>query len=208
MSYHFNKKNSGFTLIELLISIAIISVILATVILRQSAYTDVITLSNLADEIGSTISQTQAYGIGVKEFTPGSSEFSASYGLTVSILSSGSNTAFLTFADRNGNNYYDGNWSCPVGGVSECINKVNISLGNYIDALCWVKISGPDQCNNPKRIDISFTRPSTEAQLVLFNSAGQVFVPDDMKGVRIVLKSPAGTSRSVVVYKTGQISIQ
>ena len=118
MSYHFNKKNSGFTLIELLISIAIISVILATVILRQSAYTDVITLSNLADEIGSTISQTQAYGIGVKEFTPGSSEFSASYGLTVSILSSGSNTAFLTFADRNGNNYYDGNWSCPVGGVS------------------------------------------------------------------------------------------
>ena len=204
---HYFKKNHGFTIIELLISITIVTVILTVVVFNQSIYTETAALTNLADEIGLTISQAQIYGVGVKELALGSSDFSASYGLTFSLLDSGSNSAYIYFADRNGNNYYDGDWSCPVGGVSECISKVNITRGNYIDALCWVKISGPDQCNNPKRIDISFTRPSIEAQFVLFNSAGQVFVPDDMKGVRIILKSPEGASRSIVVYKTGQVSI-
>ena len=129
----YSKDNCGFTLIELLVSISIVSVILTVIVLNQSTYTDSIALFNLADEISSTVSQAQAYGIGVREFSPGSSEFSISYGLTFNILASGSNKAYLSFADRNNNKIYDGNWSCPTGGASECLGKVDITRNSFIE---------------------------------------------------------------------------
>ncbi|MEX2013632.1 MAG: prepilin-type N-terminal cleavage/methylation domain-containing protein [Parcubacteria group bacterium] len=206
----YSKNNSGFTLTELLVSIAIVSVILTIVISNQSTYTDGAVLINIADEISSTISQAQVYGTGVKEFSPGSGEFSASYGLTFSLLGSGSSMAYLSFADRNGNNIYDGDWSCPIGGASECLKKVNISRGNYIDELCRVRNNptNPYQCELG-RLDISFTRPNSEAQIKFFNQSGNP-VEDDPEfiGARISVRSPGGANRSVIVYYTGQISVQ
>ena len=182
--------------------------ILTIVLSNQSTYTDHTALHNLADELSLTIAQAQAYGIAVRELTPGSSNFSASYGLTMSLLGSGSNKAYLFFADRNDNLIYDGDWTCPIGGSSECLEKVNILRGNYIDSLCVVRTNGADQCGSVSRIDISFIRPDTEAQLKFFNNGGQSFNPPNMKGVRINLESPSGASRSLVIYSTGQISVQ
>ena len=127
-----SKINKGFTLTEFLISIALASLILTVVVSSQSTYTDGVALTNLADEISSVVFQAQAYSTGVKEFSPASSEFSASYGLTFSLLGSGSNKAYLSFGDRNGNKIYDGDWSCPTGGASECLGKVDIPPRNYI----------------------------------------------------------------------------
>ncbi|MDO8565245.1 MAG: type II secretion system protein [bacterium] len=205
---HCSKNKSGFTLIELLVSITIVSIILGVLVWNQRSYTDTAALASLADDLSLTVSQAQAYGIAVRELTIGSSDFTASYGLTLSLLGTGSNSAYLFFADRNDNDYYDGAWTCPVGGASECLEKVNIPHSNYIDSICVVVISGADQCNTASRIDILFVRPETEARMTFFNSSGGVFVPASMKGVRIVLKSPAGATRSVIVYKTGQISVQ
>lgn len=214
---HYSKNNSGlahrpttegFTLTELLVSVAIVTVILTVVISSQSTYTDGAALANLADEIGLTISQAQAYGTGVKEFSPGSGEFSASYGLTFSLLGSGSNAAYLSFADRNANQMYDGTWSCPVGGASECLVKANISRGNYIESICVARNTGSDVCNEASRVDISFLRPNTEAQLTFFNTGGSVYSPANMKGAKITLRSPRGGTRFITVYLTGQISVQ
>lgn len=204
---HFSKNCRGFTIIELLVSITIVAVILTIIVLNQSTYTDTAALSNLADEIGLTVSQAQAYGIGVKEFTPGSSEFNSAYGLTFSLLSTGSNKAYLSFADRDGNSIYSGNWSCPLGGTSECLEKFNISRGNYIQSLCIIRTSGVDLCD-VGRVDIIFVRPSTEAQIFFFNNGGQQYSPGSIKGAQIVLKSPRGSTRSVIIYGTGQISVQ
>lgn len=198
---------AGFTIVELLVSISILIVILTVAVSNQSKYTDGAALTNLADEISSTISQAQVYGIGVKEFSAGSSNFSISYGLTFNLLASGSNNAYLSFADRNGNKLYDGDWSCPVGGASECLAKVNISRGNLISSLCAVRSTGADICP-VGRVDISFARPSTEAQFVFFNNGGMVFNPPNVKGFKVVLKSPSGLTRLVIVYTTGQVSVQ
>jgi prepilin-type N-terminal cleavage/methylation domain-containing protein len=207
MSYYFRNKN-GFTLTELTISIAIVSVILTVVILNQSTYTETVALTNLADEIGLTISQAQTYGIGVRELSTGSSDFSAAYGLAFSLLASGSNSAYIYFADRPvANKIYDGNWTCPIGGTSECLGKTDISRGNVISSLCAVINGGPDQCNIG-RVDISFARPSTEASILFFDLSGGATNPANMKGAKVVLTSPGGKTRSVTVYMTGQISIQ
>ena len=196
---------AGFTLIELLVSISIVSIILTVVVLNQSTYTDGAALTNLADEISSTISQAQAYGIGVREVSTGSSEFNASYGVTMSLLGSGSNTAYIYFADLNGDKIYTGNWSCDT---AECLSKVNITRGNVIADICVIKTSGSDQCNSAERADVSFARPNTEAQIKLFNNGGQPLNESNLKGIRIELKSPRGLTRSVTVYTTGQISTQ
>ena len=202
-----SRNNKGFTLVELVVSIAIMTVILTVVILNQSTYNDGIALTNLADEISLSISQAQAYGVGVKEFSTGSGEFSASYGLAFSLLASGSNSAYIYFADRNGNSLYDGNWTCPIGGASECLGKVNISRGNYISSMCIVLTSGSDLCD-VGRVDISFTRPSTEANMLFFDTSGQAYNPGSIKGAKITVMSPKGLSRSIIIYLTGQISVQ
>ena len=201
------RKNKGFTVVELIVSITIVSIILTVVILNQSTYTDSLALTNLADEISSTVSQAQAYGIGVKEFSPGSSDFSAAYGLAFSLLASGSNSAYIYFADRNGDDIYGGDWTCPIGGASECLSKTNISRGNIINSLCAVIDAGADQCNIG-RVDVSFARPSTEASILFFDLGGGSISPANMKGAKIMLMSPKGAIRSVTVYKTGQISVQ
>ena len=215
-----SKINKGFTLTEFLISIAIVSVILTVVISNQSTYTNEVAITNLADEVSSMVFQAQAYSTGVKEFSPASSEFNASYGLTFSLLDSGSNKAYLSFADRHevggdsGNKIYDGDWSCPTGGASECLGKVDISRGNYIELLCATRKMGPGTWGPPEvcnvgRIDISFAYSSGEAQLLFFNNGGEAFSPAyDINGAKIVLRSPSGLTRSVIIYATGQVSIQ
>jgi prepilin-type N-terminal cleavage/methylation domain-containing protein len=216
MLHYFRKKfglpartivQAGFTIPELIISITIASIILTIVVSNQATYTDGANVTNLADEIGLTISQAQVYGIAVKEFTPGSSDFSASYGLAFSLLGSGSNGAYISFADRNANKIYDGDWSCPLGGASECLGRVNISRGNFIESLCVVRISEADLCD-VGRIDISFVRPNIEAKLIFFNSGGLAFVPANMKGAKIKVQSPGGLIKSVTVFETGQVSVQ
>src|SRR3989338_8159589 len=209
---HYSRKNLGFTLVELLVSIAIVSVILTVIVSNQSTYTDGVALTNLADEISSTISQAQAYGIGVREFSPSSSEFSASYGLTFSLLGSGFNKAYLFFGDRNGNKIYDGDWSCPIGGASECLERIDISRGNYIESLCVLYYTSPiyyvDNCD-VGRVDISFAYSSGETQLLFYKTSGNLFNLKELtqtEGAKIVLKSPGGLSWSVVVHTNGQVS--
>ena len=213
---HYSKNNpglpvpvqrAGFTLVEFLVSIGIVFVILTLVISKQSIYTEKAALTNLADDISLSIFQSQAYGVGVREFSQGTSIFNVGYGLTFSLLASGSNIAFLYFADRNGNYIYDGDWTCSIGGASECLNKTAITRGNYIDSLCVVRTSGADLCN-VGRVDISFVRPNTEAQLRFFSNGGNPYSPANIAGAKIGLKSSSGATVSVVVYTSGQISVQ
>lgn len=208
MSHYFKDYKKGFSLIELIVSLGVVLTILSVIVFNQSKYLDSAALSNLAQELGSNVFQTQAYGIAVKELTPGSSNFSTAYGVAVSILSSGSPANYLLYADRNANKFYDGSWVCNTGGTSECLEKVELDRGNFIDSICAVRVSGADQCSNIGRVDISFVRPNTEAELTFFNTSGQLYIPPNLKGVKIILKSPAGLTRSVTVYTSGQVSVE
>lgn len=202
-----NSFSQGFSIVELMVTITIVTVIITTVVRSQSSFVDGAALANLADEIGLTLSQAQAYGIAVRQLSPGSSDFSAAYGLTVSTLNAGDSLAYLFFADRNANRSYDGTWACVLGGSSECLEKKTISRGNYVDSVCSIRTSGTDQCSNIARVDISFKRPNLEAQLTFYNSAGNLYVPPNLTGAKIVLKSQSGLTRYIRVYQSGQISV-
>jgi prepilin-type N-terminal cleavage/methylation domain-containing protein len=208
MSHSFNKKNRGFSLTELLVSLSIVFIMIGVVVLNQNRYVEGASLMNLADELSLSIAQSQAYGIGVRQVTAGTSDFSAAYGVTASLLGSGSNVAFLFFADRNANTIYDGSWDCPTGGSNECVAKKDFTRGNTIYEICAVRTSGGDQCSNIGRVDITFKRPETDATITFYNTGGSLYVPPNLKGARITLRSANSLSRSVIVYLNGQISVQ
>lgn len=199
--------SKGFSLVELLVSIGIMVAILTVVAFGQQGYTEATSLTNLADEIAINISQAQAYGIAVKEVETGSENFSSGYGISITLLEEGGEYVYINFADRNSppNLYYDGDLNCAT---TECIEKVTLSRGNYIESFCVLRTQGADQCSVAERVDISFVRPDTDAKMTLFNSGGQSYTTPNLEGVEIKLMSPSGLSRSVIVYVTGQVSVQ
>jgi prepilin-type N-terminal cleavage/methylation domain-containing protein len=199
---------AGFTLVEMIVSIAIMGAVVSTILLNQSTYTEGARLTAQADELASRVSEAQAYGVAVRERSAGTGDFSIAYGVSVSILASGSPNAYIVFIDRNGNQVYDGDWTCPVGETSECLEKVSLTNGNAVDSLCIAKISGTDDCSAPKRADILFLRPDPQAHITVWNSSGTVYAPTNMAGVRFILKSTNSLSRSVSSYTTGQVSVQ
>jgi Tfp pilus assembly protein FimT len=202
------RKKTGFTLVEVTVSIGIMMLILVIVFRGQATYTENIALRSIADEIELNIRQAQVYGISVREFSPGASEFNVSYGLSFDTTSSGTNNAYLLFADRGvKNQIYDSGWNCPVGGSSECLEKISLSRSMTISSLCYIQTSGAESCTLG-RADITFTRPDTVAIVKLFNTSGGLITVDSLKGIRIRLASPSNYTKSVIVYVTGQISIQ
>lgn len=207
MSHHF-RDSRAFTLVEFLVSIGIVFAILSVILLNQSAYTDSVALTNAADELGLTVSQAQAYSIGVRELSPGSSNFSSAYGVSFSINAPDSDKSYIYFADRNTSEHYDGSWLCPNESGSECLERIEIPRGNYINSFCVIRTQGSDQCGTVHRADITFLRPDTDAKMKFFNSGGQQYQSPNIKGVRVILKSPGGATRSVAIYLTGQVSVE
>lgn len=204
--FYKNKENSrGFSLVELLVSIGIMVVILGVVVFGQQKYTEATNLTNLADEIAIAVSQAQAYGNAVRETSAGSANFDSGYGISVGFLEEGGEFSYIYFADIDRSQYYDGDLSCAH---QECIEKVEITKGNYIDSFCVLRTQGSDQCGVAERVDISFARPETDAVMKIFNSGGNSYNTPNLEGVEINLRSPNGLTKSVIVYKTGQVSVQ
>jgi prepilin-type N-terminal cleavage/methylation domain-containing protein len=212
MSHIFKKSSSntqGFTLVEIMVTLSIMAGILTILLFNQRTYAEAISLNNLADNISITLAQAQAYGIAVREVAPGSEDFNAAYGLTFN-GGQGFNNSFIFFVDRDSSGHYTGDWDCSTGPNSECLEKVIFSQGNYIHEICRVRINpnNPYQCNLG-RVDISFVRPSPQAQLMFFNSQGNLMDYDpEFIGTRIGIRSPGGFTRSIVIYYTGQISVR
>ena len=178
-SRSLNKK--GFTLIELLVSIGIMVLITSTVLISQNKYSSNISLSNLANDISLTIRQAQIYGVSVKELSAGSGDFSSAYGVDFNTTASGSNNAYIFFADRGSSKdgYYNDAWSCPIGGSSECLQKINLTSGNTISRLCIIRKNDNGVCvGNPSvlvdHVDVTFIRPSNAANILYFNNGGQI----------------------------------
>lgn len=208
--WHNSKTNriKGFTLIELLVSLGIMIFMLSVVLSNQSKYTGVASLNNTASDIYLSLRQAQAYGVGVREFTPGSVEFNVSYGVSFNTSASGSNDAYIFFADRGAlNGEYDSGWDCAVGGSSECLSKTSILQGNVVQNICYVRDDDSEVCDLGG-VDITFSRPDTKANFVFFNSSHNIVAVSGLKGAKIVLESPSAITRTVIVYTTGQVSIQ
>jgi prepilin-type N-terminal cleavage/methylation domain-containing protein len=174
-------NNKGFTLIELMVSVGIFAVMTALLLFRADRFDGGIVLENMAYDIALSIREAQSYGLNVLETAGG--QFTYAYGNQFT-----AGTQYDFYVDANENRAYD-------SGGAEGLKRYSLRRGAYISALC----AGPDanNCGEISTLNILFLRPNPAA-----------LITGDNAYARIVVTGRDGSTRNVVVRKTGQISVE
>ena len=206
----FLKRRRGFTLIELLVTTGILVIVTAILLANNREFGGRILLENLAYDVALTIRQAQAYGISVRQFnTGGAGSFSVGYGMH---FATANPKSYNLFGDVD----LDGKWD--AGGGLETEEDVppspySIERGYYIGGLC-APAGDPDTClaTYPvERLDFIFKRPEPDACISADQGSaltGEYQCTAGLESARIILKSPRGDQVSVVIERSGQISVE
>jgi len=175
------KPSRGFSLIELLVSIAIIAIITATILARYSAFNSTVLLKDLAYEVALSIREAQSFGVSVRGVE---SNFEQVYGVHFVP----GTTTYTLFVDTNENNIYN---------TGEAITTYNIGNNNKIGAV-YTNSTSRDS------LDVVFRRPEPDAEYYVNGSSTRV----DANHASIEVTAPNGNKHTVLIYPTGQISIE
>lgn len=195
----------GFSLIEMLVVIGIIVMISGVVLSNNARFGGVIQLQNLAYDIALTIRQAQVYGISVQRFNT-TTTFAAAYGMHFAMSSPNS---YQLFGDVSSpaNGIYD-----PGGVTPELVQSTTIQAGYTIAGLFATPPGGSEI--SVSSLDITYRRPDPDAYIsrngdvLTFNAKGKYASGTINEQARILLQSPRGDQKSIVVSSNGQISVQ
>ncbi len=200
-------SSAGFTIVELMVSISIMSVLLSLVLFNYRTFTNRLAVSGSAQELATTIRQTQSYRLAVQEVTPGSGDFTTPYGLHFTKpTTSGLTQSYIIFADRNLNGQYDGSTSVCTPGT-ECLQKVDTREGV---ALGYVRGSGGTNCDPTydNALSIIFNRAVLDAEIGVYNTSASKRTCTS--GTLALYKSDPGRSAllsEVTFSNTGQMTV-
>jgi prepilin-type N-terminal cleavage/methylation domain-containing protein len=186
----FFLQPRGFSLIELLVSISIFVIISTVVLANHSRFNSSVLLGSLAYDMALSIREAQVFGVSVRQYD---SEFEIGYGIHFSGSSS-----YLFFVDTNANRQYD-------QATDSIVRSYSLGRGHYVSQFCGTTTSGTERCSDSATpisdLDIVFYRPDPDA-IISSNE------PGFYSSGRITVMSPGGSSRSVNVASTGQISVE
>ncbi len=185
--YKFKKQHNskGFTLIELLVSFAIVTMVSAIVLSRQSAFNGTVLLRNQAYKLALDLRDMQIQAVSpTSDYSLG--DFSSTFGV---YINKATPDRYLLFIDSNKNGRYNsGDTIVKTVKFDKRFKITGISPGN-IDS-----------------VSITFTRPNFDAK---FGGNGAVVNAQTVK----IFISPknvnlsGNNSRAVEVSKTGQITV-
>jgi len=185
-----NTTTGGFSLIELVVVTGILVIITSILLFNNARFGGVMLLENLAYDIGLSVRQAQVYGISV--FRYGAGTFSVGYGMHFTKAPAPS--VYVLFADT----------SAPANGLydsGETVLSTTIERGFFVSDLCTTSGGGGEVCGRTE-LDVVFKRPEPAAY-IRANGAATLY-----DRARIVLASPRGDLRSVIVEASGQIAVQ
>jgi type II secretory pathway pseudopilin PulG len=184
-----NKSDkNGFTVVELIVTIGILIVITALILADYPEFSQRMSLKKTSQEIALVVHQAQAYGLGVREFIPGSGVYPG-YGIH---FDSSSPDSFLLFADLNGNKLYDGD--------AEKVELFKIKTGEAIYDLCGNEKNTPPGVCSLNTMDIVYFRP---APVVSLRSGAFTYADAEIK-----IKSQHAGIKEIIIWLSGQISIE
>lgn len=206
------KDTRGFTLMEMLIVIIIISLVTIIVLVGYKDYGSQLNVRRSANEVALAIREAQANALAVKVFDPdgagGVDPVYTSWGI---YFTSASDNQFTMFVDYNGDKSYNSGAS-----PTELVKTVSILNGVKIINLCKGQknssIETP-QCSLTSSItslDIVYQRPNPDTTLRARDGAGNnvCVMSGTCPDLEVILQGTDGTQRTVVVWSTGQISIE
>ncbi len=187
--------------------IGIIVIISGVVLANNTRFGGVVQLQNLAYDIALSIRQAQVYGISVTRFS-NTSTFAAAYGMHFQTSSPNSFQLFGDVGTING--VYDAACGC------ELVQSTLIQSGYTIQYL-FVTPQGStteSATGTVTSLDITYRRPNPDSFItkngdqLVFNSKGKYVSGTKNDQARIVVRSPRGDLKSIVIYANGQISVQ
>lgn len=183
----------GFTLIELMVTVGVFILLTTAAIINFRTIDSALVLRNVAQQVALVVRKAQISGISVQGIGSGAATVFPSYGIN---FDTSRNNSFVLFADTGiKNKLLDS--ACPS---AECIQRYVLANGYTIKSLYGnQKTSAPGTSLN--RLDISFTRPNPDALIVGNSVLG-------FSDAEVVIQSKSGVTKTIVIWKTGQISIQ
>lgn len=181
----------GFTLIELIVVIGIFITITTLILANYTGFSDRLSLKRTVQEIALSIRQAQSYGLAVREFGTGTNQFPG-YGI---YFQESVPDTYKFFADVNNNKIYDGDSS------GELVQIYKIQTSSRIFDICGNRnTSPPGTCDVPT-LNAVYLRP--EPSVTLRTTAGISF-----SDVEIIIRSPKGLEKKIVLWISGQISVE
>lgn len=182
-----HTSERGFSLVELLVVTAVIALVTSAVLANHAKFGTTVVLERLVYDVGLTLHKAQTYGISVYRSTSGT--FAQSYGMYFNITTP---SASILFADQvSVNGIYDN---------GESLELQTLPNGYTVYDLCVTPAFGVENCAIT-RLDISFSRPDPDA--LIYAEGGAT----TYSTARIVVRSPQGDTRNIVVEASGQIVI-
>jgi len=179
---------------ELLVVMGIIVVITGVVLANNTRFGGAVLLENFAYDVALSMRKAQIYGISVRRT---GTDFLGGHGIHFDLADP---THYSLFADSSKNGLYDEGESVPA--------EMTISQGYSISDLCATPPGGSETCDGISKLNILFKRPEPDAWISSTDESC-ISPPNACKeSARIVLRSPRGDTKSVVVWANGQISVQ
>jgi prepilin-type N-terminal cleavage/methylation domain-containing protein len=202
MTILFSKKQSfsrGMTFIELVVVIGIFATVAGVVLFNFTGFSTNISVNNLAQDIALRIKNAQTQAIS-GSFAPGFiSPHVPAYGVSFTLSATDS---FKYFADLDNDTLLTGS---ICGANEECLEQVSISTGDRIEALCVNEQSGFPNCGSSVNdLAISFKRPFPDSIISTLSLATRASISD----AEIHVISPKGERKTIIVWATGQVSVQ
>jgi prepilin-type N-terminal cleavage/methylation domain-containing protein len=223
------KTNQGFTLIEMVVVLGIFAILTSVTIYNYGDFNDNIILTNLSYEVALEIRQAQVYSLGVRSSAlPGSSldegrsDFDTRFGTYLNLQKPDGDKNIVFFTDLGGlgdsgssNGMCDyGNDACAVNSCvadadNECREIATLSHSVYIEDICvnsgelidgdtFECLEGSSVADESNGTSFTFERPNPD---LLINGLSN-------KNAAIILATPRGQKRAVIINNTGQISVE
>ena len=213
-----NTTQAGFTLIELLVVLAIFVIVTSVVLFQYGNLRSSSSLSNLATDISLSIRRAQSYAIGAANSGFSGSNFTHAYGVHFSADTppvANQFNSFVMFTDVSDNHMYDvNNTSTPcnvqnLSTTSECTELLTIANADRISA---IYLNGTTPINAGDSVDVMFLRPNPDAFFCYRPSGFSSCSATSISSVTIEISNPGtsvgNTTQDIVIWSTGQISVQ
>lgn len=227
---------SGVTLIEMLVVVGIIAVVSSVIIFNYSDFSTNVSLRNLVQDVALTVRKAQTYATSVRTIDGVAGSISSrtypAYGISFSLdrrggdvivigpnadTTSPSSKRFVLFADIPADGgaldgLYRQDAVTPCGTLSfgnECIETFDITTADRIVGICvgdndTSTADDPYNCPTRVGVDITYRRPSPDALIMAHDSTGS----RQVSYAKIVFESAKGLRRAVLIWNTGQVSVQ
>ena len=190
------KHQYGFTLIELTVTVSIFLIISTIILANYPAFSQRLALNRTAQEIALSFRKAQTFALAVRGFE---SQFKG-YGVW---FNKERNSSFIFFTDFEpedqqfthgpiGENFCEAN--------NECVDEFLIQTSARIEDLC--KNQGADRVCGLDSVEVVYTRPDP---IITLRANG---LTGDVSNIGIVVRSPRGVERIIVVWSTGQVTIE